>query len=207
MNAFRRLIDHSMFHRIGLLLLLPLAVFASPSAERYFPLKPGSRWVWDITVTTPDGDVSKTTGTRQIGSEVVRSGNSYIQMLDSMQIPGSEAHAVLCRVDDAGVFILEEQRAENTEQCDIVLPLKTGQIWNKTFMGRPSTSTVLGLEILQIGAVSYEDCYHIRTQSDDGACKQDFWLAPDVGMVKAEITSKGGGRMLLRLREFKPAAK
>jgi hypothetical protein len=187
-------------------LLLAFAVL-SPAAEEaeYLPLASGHEWIMDVTVTGPDGAVSKGAARRKIGSSEKRGGKEYLRITTIIEKPLKPSNtAKLTRKDETGVYIIEASDPESKEQTEIVLPLKVGQTWKKSFEKKIFTDTVIGLESVKVQGKTYANCFHIRTTSSDGSFTEDYWEAPGIGSVKSEMVYGNGGRIVLTLREFKP---
>jgi hypothetical protein len=109
----------------------------------------------------------------------------------------------LLRRDEHGVYSINEMIEGSAEQIEVSLPLEVGSTWQQLEGTKKMTHTVVGLDNLEVGGKTYENCYHIRISTDGGGYTEDFWEAPIVGNVKSVISFGSGLKITLTIKLFK----
>ena len=190
--------------------LLPFLVALSASVfavdvdqSQYLPVKPGNEWTMDVVINSANGKVDKATLRRKVEESVEKDGKKYVRFRTSMDGPSPMQYTKLVRKDELGLHTIMENVPNAKEQIEIPLPLKVGNTWKTELAGTSFTSVVAGFEKVTSGDKTYENCFRIVTQSDDGKYREDYWESPKVGNVKSEITPGDGSKMVVTLRTFK----
>jgi hypothetical protein len=189
---------------LALITLLGYAGVLDVDQSKYFPLNPGTEWTMDVAITSPKGQIIRTTAWRKIEENVGQDGLTYVRCRTWKE--GEDAaiqSTTLRRKDDRGLYEILEDGERRDEQTEVLLPLRPGRTWRRNSQGKALTETVVGVEAVTIGDRTYENCCHIQSQADDRSHCEDYWLAPNIGSVKAEIVV-GDTTITLTLREFKP---
>ena len=177
--------------------------FAADQTD-YLPLKVGNEWTTSAELTSPTGEKSVATGRRKVEEKVERTGKTYFRIRTKLEGgPTPMEYTRLVRKDETGLYTMADADKDAKEQREIVLPLKAGQKWQTTRGPKTFTNTVIALESVTVAGKTYENCYHIRTESSDKSYQEDYWEAPKVGNIKSEVVYDNGARMTLTLREFK----
>ena len=177
---------------------------AAPKPDDYLPLNEGDEWTMNAIITSPNGTKSTAIARRKVEGKVERDGKNYIRArtwIETGQAPVE--YAKLTRKNETGFYSIDESAKNPKEQVEVILPFKIGQTWKKVFGQWNTTDTVVGLETVTVNGKTYENCYHLRSETADGAYKEDFWEAPGVGSVKSEIVYGDGSKIVLTLKEFK----
>jgi hypothetical protein len=172
-------------------------------ADDYLPLAVGNEWVMDAVLTSPAGEVSKTTARRRTGGTTEHDGKVYHRVVTALEGPNASAYTKLHRKDETGYYSVDVRDENAKEQTEVVLPLKIGQSWKRTSGAVNLTDTVIAQEDVTINGKTYEKCFHIRVTTTDGSYTEDYWEAPGVGCVKSETVFGNGGKISLTLRSFK----
>jgi hypothetical protein len=168
--------------------------------EEYLRLNEGDEWTMDAVVEGPDGKTKTATLRRRVGEQVERGGKVY-RTVRSWSDNGFDERKLM-RKDEKGVYSITLNSGDEGEQVEIILPLKVGQEWTRTWRGGEVKERIEKIETVKIGEKTYERCYHIHSEALDGSFWEDYWEAPGVGWVKS-MAAAGGGKMTLTLREFK----
>jgi hypothetical protein len=192
----------------ALLLIWPTAccflLSAAASEPQYLKIVPGREWIHDVIISSPDGRIEKALGRSSVGEAVIRDGKTYYRNIIALEGgPNPFTMVKLVRKDESGFFTISESENASTEQMEVKLPLKVGLIWERPFGHLLLKEKVIGLETISIGEKSYKDCFHFRSESEDGSYIEEYWEAPHIGCVKSETTIKEGSRFTWLLREVK----
>ena len=135
-------------------------------------------------------------------ASVSKDGKEYFrQRLWSEGLPKKIELRMLLRKSEDGVYSLDEDHNATTEQTELTLPLRVGATWKRTMQGKHMTDTVIGMETVEISGKIYAKCWRIQTISLGET--EDVWFAPNVGLIKAEVTLANGLRISESLKEFK----
>ena len=173
------------------------------SDDDYLQFREGDESTMDFVVVGPDRQGKKGTLLRMVGGEVKRDGKVYWKVRSWMRDgPFRFDESKLVRKDEKGVYAIDLKSEDQREQVEIVLPLKVGREWTRTWRGVEVKERVEKLETVKIGEKRYERCYHIHTEAMDGSFWEDYWEAPRVGWVKS-VSAAAGGVITVTLREFK----
>jgi hypothetical protein len=178
------------------------------AAEEYLPLTKGMEWVMNLEATSPNGDKTNGVAHRRIEGLTEQDGKTYFRSHVWIEGPGFIGfdYTKLVRKSGDGFYSIDVSDPQLREQKEIVLPLKLGNKWKWKRGTTTMVNEVVGQEDVTIGKKTYRKCFRVKVSSESGDYVEEFWEAPTVGNVKAEIQT-GGGRMSLTLRELKPAPK
>jgi hypothetical protein len=178
------------------------------AAEEYLPLAKGMEWVMNLEATSPQGDKTNGVAHRRIERTIERDGKTYFRTHVWIEGGGFTgfAYTNLVRKSADGFYSIYESDPQLREQKEIVLPLKVGNKWKCKFGAVTLSNEVVAREDVTIGKNIYRNCFRIKATAEAGDYVQEFWEAPTIGNVKADIQT-GGGRMVLTLRELKQAPK
>ena len=178
---------------------------ATKPAPDYFPLREGVEWTMDIEVTYPADQRLRGVGRRVTGPAEVRDGKTYFRSRTWEEFEGQprRERSKLMRKDASGLHSIDLSAETPKEEMEVALPLKVGSRWQtKQLHGMVLNHEVMAQETVVIGRKTYANCFHIRTTSAAGDYTEEFWEAPDVGLVKSLVTMTGA-KVALTLREFK----
>jgi hypothetical protein len=185
-------------------LIVALLGFPALAENEYLPIAVGNEWKMKATLVSPTGELSEGTAHRKVEGTVEKDGKTYFRSRTSIDAgPMKHEYTKLHRKDEKAFYFLDESKEGAAEQVEIVLPLKVGTTWQRTWGSMSLTETVVGIETVTISGKAYENCYHIRVTSPDGSYTEDYWEAPNVGSVKSKAVYGNGGKVTLTLKEFK----
>jgi len=191
----------------SLLYILITAVFAHTAfaEDEYFPLAVGQEITMTATVVSASGKTSEGVAHQKIEGTVEKDGKTYYRDLVSIDTPALKGEfAKLLRKDEKAAYSIDDGKEGAVEQIEALFPLKVGATWQHKADTKTMTTTVIGLESIEISGKSYEKCWHLHTTSSDGSYTEDAWEAPALGDVKSEVVFGNGAKIILTLKEFKP---
>lgn len=172
----------------------------------YLPIGEGVEWIMDLRIFRLDGTKLEGTGYRRIAGTVQRDGKIYFKSRTWTEGVPPYSQEKLVRKDEHGFYTIDEHEPNPEEKTDVLLPLKVGASWKGVMDGKAVQHTVVGISTVNIGDKVYEDCFHIKAQTNDESYVEEYWEAPRVGNVKSIIRYASGVKIILTLREFKGAA-
>ena len=193
-----------LFALLALFAHATLFAATKPSPD-HFPLREGVEWRMDIEVTYPDGQRLRGGGRRVTGPAEVRDGKTYFRSRtwEEFEVQPRRERVKLVRKDANGLHSIDLSAETQKEEMEAALPLKVGGRWQTKHLHRMVLNhEVIAQETVVIGGKTYSNCFHIRTTATAGDYTEDFWEAPDVGLVKTVVTMTGA-KVALTLREFK----
>jgi len=171
----------------------------------YYPSSDGGEWIMNAQVVSPSGAATPATAHRKVEGQVEKDGKTYRRMRTWSDIGSSpKEFLTLFRKDEGGCYTLSEQEKDAVEQTEMIFPIKVGRTWTRIFQGVNFTATLVGVESVIVGDKTYDECLHIRAVTADGKMTEDYWEAPKVGTVKADMVYPNGVKLILTIREFKP---
>ncbi len=187
-------------------LLSCLADAATPdaSADGYMPLANGMHLTMNLKLVGTDGKETRGTAEQRVDGTITRDGQVYHRLVTTLSPDGLPPYTStrLMRKTPTALYSIPLENPDAKEEVEIQLPLKLGSTWD-TKHPQLRTHTVTAKETVIIGDKTFKDCFKISTRSKDGTYQEDFWEAPGIGSIKAEIVSPGM-KITLTLRDFKP---
>jgi hypothetical protein len=158
----------------------------------------------DAKMVAPNGAILPGVAHRVVEGQVERDGKKYYRVRTWMESAAAPKNIVtkLTRMDQTGVYTIEESEKGATEQKEVAFPLMLNQSWKRR--GGALKDTIVAVETVTIGDNSYENCLHIRTTTPDTKFSENYWVAPNVGNVKSVMSFANGAKIILTLREFTP---
>jgi hypothetical protein len=170
----------------------------------WFPLAEGCTWTMEARLVSPNGNVTPTTAHRVIEGVVERDGHKYNRVRTWMDLAPKNQVTKLIRLDETGVYTVDENEKGATEQREAVFPLKIGETWKRMSKTSALKDALIGVEPVTVGDSTYDNCLHFRSTSPETKFSEDRWEAPGVGSIKSVMNFPNGAKILLTLREFKP---
>ncbi len=182
-----------------------LLAFATACArtygENYFPLRDGARWEYTGRFSTADGRQYPARATARVDGTTLIHGNRYFKYVfssDLSNVPGapqSPTDVRYYRVASDGIYIINGQNPTNPELLEMPLPIPLGTKWlsGRTEVQAEAAGTV------EVGGRSYRDCLKLTFKQADGIHSVQYYLAPDVGMVKAVFESANPSKSTFEL--------
>ena len=132
---------------------------------------------------------------------VEKDGKTYFRIRAHWEnLPNNPDLTTFARKDEKGVYSING----TVEKTELVLPLKIGAKWEQPSPDGTMTVTVLGIETIEVEGKSYKNCFHLRGNFFGTIYTDDFWQAPNVGLVKSENVNKDGTKLTFTLKEFRP---
>ncbi len=208
---------------LGLLTLLQATnLYGSEPAGKYYPLKPGLTWTYNVIS-------DKTENRKIVVTNLPAKEMSGITVTPRKWDKGGMVSYSLMATDNMGIYRYGEQKSEDAEPTlnkpkvySLRDPVATGTTWDITSkMGEAELTINLTVEsvteTVMVPAGTYKDCAKIMHKG--GSPKEDAgisleayeWYAPDVGLVKSIVTitrmekkAKIAEHLTYQLESFKP---
>ena len=177
----------------------------------YFATPEGAEWLYDAKVVAPGTNgmaFNIPASFRAEDTQYVQNGKSYQRMRFAMDgIPGKGIgektnEVKLTRHDPYGQYEASLRHPELPELKLAPNPMTVGQTWRVVEGPYEIFGKVVGQETVTINGEDYEKCFHLRVPLPDGG-SLERWLSPEVGLVKMEIMTNKGARILMNLRQYK----
>lgn len=141
---------------------------------------------------------------RRIEGTLEKNGQTYFRLHYWSEGPSKSVEVEdLVRKDDHGYFTIKGADKGTTEERELVLPLKVGATWESKGKAKVSKVTVVGLETVAIGEMTFANCFHLQTVVQGEQYTADSWWAPNVGLVKSSSAFEPGSKVTRTLVEFK----
>src|SRR5687767_7455355 len=102
------------------LLLSVVLTAASFGADDYLPLAVGNEWIMDAVLTSPQGEVSKTTARRRTGGTTEYEGKVYHRVVTALEGLNATAYTKLYRKDETGFYSVDVRDETAKEQTEVV---------------------------------------------------------------------------------------
>jgi len=211
----------------AVLLLMPLLsvnnLYGSEPVGKYYPLKPGLTWTYNVTS-------EKITNAKIVITNLPAREINGVTVTPRQWDMGGTSKYSLMAVDSYGIYRYGEQASENAQPVltspkaySLRDPVASGTTWDmQSKMGADELTINLTVESIiesvTVPAGVYKDCVmikHVGGSKKDGAStslEAYEWYAPDVGLVKSIVTikkvfkdkSKTAEHLTYQLESFKP---
>ena len=211
----------------AVLVLLPLLpvndLYGSELASRYYPLKPGLTWTYNVS-SEKSGD-AKIVITNLPAKEI-----KGVSVTPRKWELGGVSKYHLMAMDSMGIYRYGEQKDDLAEPVltqpkvySLRDPVATGTTWDMPVkLGEDELTVNLTVESITdsvtVPAGTYKDCAkikHVGASKKDGASlslEAYEWYAPEVGLVKSIVTitkldkdkKKTAEHLTYQLESFKP---
>ncbi|MBW7909212.1 MAG: hypothetical protein H3C50_09925 [Kiritimatiellae bacterium] len=175
-----------------------VTIRAAPPGAEYYPLKPGTKWVYDyhneMFSNNPKFVYSNaTTGkmrARVVGEETTN-GVAYIVMETSYEnVFNMPPQRTLFRYADDGVHMAMTIRDEFVDTRLIAFPPSAGASWDY-FDGVAGQRRIASVETVEAGGKRYENCLKIVRDFKDPVKQKTLthedYYAPGVGLIKFRL--------------------
>ncbi len=207
---------------LGLFTLLQATnLYGSEPAGKYFPLKPGLTWTYNVIL-------DKSENRKIVVTNLAAKEMGGITVIPRKWDMGGMVKYFLMAADNMGVYRYGEQQSEDAEPIltkpkvySLRDPVAIGTTWDiNTKMGEDELTVNLTVESVSetvtVPAGTYKDCVKIRHEGGNpkkGIKVESYeWFAPEVGQVKAIATitrvnkdkSKTAEHLTYQLESFKP---
>lgn len=173
---------------------------AQDTGEQFYKFTVGSVWEYEET----DG---KTTKKSVLTVKEVKDGKTIIkseEWAEGDKEPTTKTVATYAK--EGFVMWAEDVDGELKERIRLLkIGSKKGDTWDSESDGMAMTIHHLGTEEVKVGAGTYKDTVHLKFEfgSDDmgGKMVGEYWLAPEVGLVKFEMNF-GGEKITMECKKF-----
>ena len=166
--------------------------------DDYFPLALGQEKTMVVHYT--DGGPETFVCSRVEGT-VQRGGKTYFVVRKYYNAYRGKGSTALIRKDKKGTYTLSNSQENAVEEIGFRPPMTSGATRVRDVAG-PRTYTNMGLEALGIAGITYKNCHHIRATMEDAKFSDDYWYAPNVGLIKEIVVFPNGRRMTAVLKNF-----
>jgi len=168
--------------------LFPALTASTVAAEQanYWPLSEGDRSTFLVVRIQFDGRRPMKNNEQLVLKQEEFEGKRYFRVRTTNGSPSIHVDK-LVRKDTTGVYFIDPEEKDAGEQTELLLSLKIGQSWTNVVKKEIRTQTVIGIESVSAAGTEYKDCYHIQSVSKDAKRTEDYWLAPNLGIVKGEV--------------------
>lgn len=172
-----------------------LALLLALDDKDLFPLKPGSKWIYDASGTVVTATVD---GTAKVGDKdctVVK-----------REWDGGSSREYYTVTED-GVFLHRLEADKNVEFANDPVPrlkfgVKKGDTWTWKFEGQEGKYEHQGEEEIEIAAGKFQAVkIHVTATSGDMSYTVTRWYAPGVGLVKEEMV-RDASKRVTELKKF-----
>lgn len=184
-------------------LAAPCAAAPKPTAPDYYPLKPGTKWHYRVTVGGRTGAVACRI------AKVETIDGQPLARLETVVGEKSVASEHL-RTDAKGIYRHRANGLEPVPPIQLLrYPVKDGDRWESEFsVGEEKGKlavVVIGKEEVEVPAGKYK-AVKVEVNTDSGGQKisTTYWFADGVGIVK-QRSDLGGRETVLDLEKYEPA--
>jgi hypothetical protein len=163
-----------------------LLLLLQDTGEEFWKFKPGTKWTFQMTGERESRTMVMTALKEEDGKLRVESK----EFGADKERPGKE-QTLLFYAADGYVIYSELSGGKEVDPLRLLkIGAKKGDTWTTEGVGRKeATVTHLGASTLKVPAGEYKDVVQVRIDTGEGAL--DFYLAPKIGLVKAEISMGG----------------
>ena len=189
--------------RLMLTMMVGLTLRASVLAESWYPLKPGTTWVYAYrNVLAYSGspgamtNVTEGTMTARVVGLLTTNGQTYAQTETTYSnIFAIPPQTLLLREDATGVYVADVLRGEFYESAIIKLPVAVAQPW-PFFDGEHGQREVVAREPMTLAARTWTDTIRVvrrfGTPEKDGMWTQESVYAPGAGEIRFRFVQRLG---------------
>jgi hypothetical protein len=166
--------------------LIATSACSQAYGKNYFPLTDAARWEYFGNVTSPDGTQLPVRAVIRVDGQTLINNQRYFKFIVSADFqntpnaPKINDEVRYYRVAPKGIYFLSSRNTSKPERIEIPLPIPLGVKWlmstGEMQAERAGTMKAAGRE--------FRDCVKLSYRQTDGAHSVDYYLAPDVGMIK-----------------------
>jgi hypothetical protein len=177
------------------LLLSTTPACARSGGKDYFPLSDGARWEYAGRVSSPNGQFN-VPASIHIEGETIIQGRRYFKYVIASDLsaltkaPRLSEEVRYYRVAQDGIYFLLGKDTGGDELLEMPLPIPIGVNWLS------GTSEVHAERVgnIKVGGREYADCMKVTYKGASDGRHTEYYLAPDVGIVKgmyADVVGPG----------------
>ncbi len=162
--------------------------------KNYFPLADGARWQYSGSITSPDGSQLPLQVVIRVDGLTLINNQRYFKFVispafqNTPNAPKINDEVRYYRVAPDGIYFLSSRDTSKPERIEIPLPIPLGLKW-LTGTGEMQAESA---GTMKAAGREFRDCLKLSYRQADGAHSIDYYLAPDVGMIKfIDITGIG----------------
>lgn len=154
--------------------------------KNYFPLTDSARWEYSGSLTSPDGSQTPLQVVIRVDGQTLINNQRYFKFVISAgfqktpNAPKINDEVRYYRVAQGGIYFLSSRDTSKPERIEIPLPIPLGVKW-LTGTGEMQAERAGTMKAAGRG---FRDCVKLSYRQADGAHRVDYYLAPDVGMIK-----------------------
>lgn len=189
------------FRIIALCLLIAAApACAKAGGKDYFPLTAGARWEYAGRIFSPNGQFDVPALARIEGETIIR-GRRYFKYVITSDLSAvtkslwRSEEVRYYRTDRDGIYFLPGKDTSSEEMLEMPLPVGTGTSWlSGTSEVKAETAGTVNVD-----GREYIDCLKITYIGLGGVKRTEYYLAPNVGVVRAKYADVVGPGSSLEL--------
>ncbi len=174
------------------LLAIVLSLFCSRKTVDYYPLFVGSIRVYEVDRTIIIGKDTTRQVLKQVTKVIAKATHDYWDEVwkVSTQETGSPVAAAYIRKTKSELKLISNLKDTVGAMQQLVFPLAVGNSWivavspTDTLVGK-----VLSLEKIKVPVGEFDSCYKIEIKAKNADFDRLIWFAPNVGIVRNEISS------------------
>jgi hypothetical protein len=172
------------------------------TGEQYWKFTVGSVWEYEESDGTNKKKSVLTVREHKDGKTYIKSE----EFAEGEKEP--QVKTVATYAKDGFVFWAEEEDGQLRERIKLYkIGSKKGDTWSSAVDdGMEMTIKNLGTEEVKVGAGTYKDAIHLQfemgSEEMGGKFVGDYWIAPNVGLIKMDFKMGEMGSMTMELKKF-----
>jgi hypothetical protein len=178
--------SYQLYALIFCCVLVTLSACAQAGGRNYFPLSNNARWEYTVHFSTSSGKQYSAKATIRVDGETLIRGNRYFKLVTSSDFSGfpgapkSLEDVRYYRVAADGIYFIRGQDTSAPETLEFPLPIPIGTKW----LSGPVEAQAERVGTMEVGGRSYQECLKIIYSKGDDPHRIEYYLAPDVGIIK-----------------------
>lgn len=162
--------------------------------QDYFPISESSRWEYKARVVFENGKAVNGTVVNYSAGEVIIQGKRYIKYISTTEFytgasTTKNSEVSYYRIASDGVYKIDDKHKDQPEYLEMPLPIPIGLTWISQSPGRGEAEVhAENAGSVEVNGRKYEGCLKVVYRLKDAAGTIDYYLAPDIGIVKGVIT-------------------
>jgi hypothetical protein len=183
--------SHNLYALIFCCVLANLTACAQTGRKNYFPLFNGARWEYTVHSSTGNGKPYSAHTTVRVDGQTLIHGYRYFKLVTSSDLSGvpgvskSLEDVRYYRVAADGIYVIRGQDLTAPEMLEfpVPIPLRTKWLSGSVEAQAEQAGT------MNIGGRSYPDCLKITYKKGDDPHRIEYYLAPEVGIIKVRYVN------------------
>jgi hypothetical protein len=169
--------------------LAAIPACAQSKESNYFPLADGSQWTYSGSLSSTDGKrpTIQVQAKARVEGKTLIHGKEYFKYVITADFPSPIKTLTLSedvryyRLAQNGIHFLSGKNPDGPERLEIPIPIRIGVKWlsgaNEAWAERAGT--------IKAGTREYANCVKITYKMASGTRRTEYYLAPDVGVIRA----------------------